>query len=169
MHFCWNTQRSDYYLLMVMEHITSAVCLCVCLSVCLSVWDVSPPKLLNAFGWNFSEGQNFSRKLHLAVWCRSPQPPRVSARRAENVAFFVYNHYLSSHSSEGAFCWRHVRMAWKHLFHINSLGGSAIVLIPWGDNCVSLELNNLLWWILVMVITIVLHFRFTWDIEHKLS
>jgi len=27
-----------------------------CLSVCLSAWDASPPKLLNAFGWNFPHG-----------------------------------------------------------------------------------------------------------------
>ena len=43
------------------------------MSFCLSIWDASPSKLLNGFGWNFAHGGSLSHMLHLTVWWPLPQ------------------------------------------------------------------------------------------------
>jgi len=45
---------------------------------------------------------------------------------------------------------------WRSLFHIHSLDGSAIALIPWGRYCVSLTLTNLLLLLLLFYLFIYL-------------
>jgi len=49
---------------------------------------------------------------------------------------------------------------WRSLFHIHSLDGSAIALIPWGRYCVSLTLTNLLLLLLLFYLFIYYYYYY---------